>query len=90
ELALAIRLEKARDRFRHAALLCGPVIRKVVETFQRVAADEITIDPVIDVVTSRDKTRIKIMERLPRSLRTLKMLLNKLNPAFPEMLRQET
>lgn len=90
ELALAIRLEHARDRFRHAALLCGPVLHKVVETFQRVAADEITIDPVIDVVTSRDKTRIKIMERLPRSLRTLKMLLNKLNPAFPEMLRQET
>src|SRR5205823_10057597 len=34
ELALAIRLEKARDRFRHAALLCGPVLQRVVATFR--------------------------------------------------------
>src|SRR6185369_17095115 len=75
ELALAIRLEKARDRFRHAALLSGAVLQRVVATFRRVAAGEITIDPVIDVVTSRNQTRVNILARMPHHIRTLGRLL---------------
>jgi len=50
ELALAKRLEHKRNRYRRAALLNWRTLRKVVETFQRIQAGQLPIDPNIDVV----------------------------------------
>src|SRR5439155_23362032 len=51
ELELAQRLERARQRYRHAALSNWFVLSKVVDTFDRVQADELAVDPTIDVAT---------------------------------------
>src|SRR5437588_6210277 len=48
ELALAIRLETARSRYRHAVLFSWWTIRRVVEIFERIQAGDSPIDPQID------------------------------------------
>src|SRR5438309_1314 len=77
ELELAQRLERARQRYRHAALFNWHVLSKVVSTFERVQASELAIDPTIDVVTSLGLSRDKILARMPYNLRTLRHLLRK-------------
>src|SRR5438552_11987418 len=71
ELALALRLETARTRYRRAVLFNWLIIRKLVAIFQRVRAGEIPIDPNIDVITSAALTRDRILARMPYNLRTL-------------------
>src|SRR5262249_47188800 len=78
EIALAQKLEFVRDRFRKAALSCGYLLTKVMTTFERVQAGQITLDPVIDIVTSLGLTRERIIQRLPYNVRTLKHALKKL------------
>src|SRR5262245_57782202 len=63
ELALALRLETARARYRRAALFNWVVVRQVVERFQRIRSGEIPLDPNIDVVTSTGLTREHILAR---------------------------
>jgi RNA polymerase primary sigma factor len=75
ELALAIRLEQARDRYRHAVLFSWWTLRRVVNVFEAVQAGETPIDPQIDAVQSLGLTRDAILARLPANLRTLKRLL---------------
>src|SRR5262245_21011420 len=75
ELALALRLETARTRYRRAALFNWILVRKVVEQFQRIRSGEIPLDPNIDVVTSTGLTRDHILARLPHNLRTLAKLI---------------
>ena len=87
ELDLAQRLETARRRYRHAALLNWPVIRRVVETFDRVRAGELAIDPTIDVVTSLGLSREKIQARMPYNLKTLRSLIYKGEHDFRLLLR---
>src|SRR5262249_31976831 len=60
ELALARRLEKARGRYRHAALWSWRILAQVVNTFERVLAGQLALDPSIDVVTSLDLSREQI------------------------------
>ena len=74
ELALARELETARTRYRRAALTSWLTVERVIETMQRVHAGEVPIDPTIDVVTSLDLSREKILARLPHNLRTLQHL----------------
>jgi RNA polymerase primary sigma factor len=90
ELDLAQRLETARRRYRHAALLSWPVIRRVVETFDRVRAGELAIDPTIDVVTSLGLSREKIQARMPYNLKTLRSLIHKGEHDFRLLLRAAT
>src|SRR5262249_13915937 len=52
ELTLAQRLERARNRFRRAALSSWLVLDRVYETLERVRAGKLPLDPSIDVVTS--------------------------------------
>jgi RNA polymerase primary sigma factor len=77
ELALARRLETARQRFRKAALSTWMVIRRVVETFERVLAGKLPVDPTIDVVTSLKLSREQILARMPHNVPTLRSLLNR-------------
>jgi len=87
ELALARRLETARNRFRRAALSSGVILRRVLEMFERVAAGQITLDPTIDVVTSLNLSRDRIVARLPVNLPTLRRGLKALAKGVPESLR---
>src|ERR1700722_6587527 len=52
ELALAVRLETKRRRYRHAALSSWRTLDAVVETFERVQKGQLALDPSIDVVTT--------------------------------------
>jgi len=90
ELALAQRLEQKRNRYRRAALLNWRTLRKVVETFQRIQAGQLPIDPNIDVVTTLNLSRDKILARMPHNLGTLQPLLDKSETKFTEFLRERT
>lgn len=90
ELDLAQRLEVARRRYRHAALMSWPVIRRIVETFERVHKGDLAIDPTIDVVTSLGLSRDKILARMPYNLRTLRSLIHKGETDFRFLLRAAT
>jgi len=88
ELALAKRLEHKRNRYRRAALLNWRTLRKVVETFERIRAGQLPIDPNIDVVTTLNLSRDKILQRMPHNLRTLNHLLDRAEARFADFLRE--
>ena len=88
ELTLARRLEKARHRYRRAALLNGRTLRKVAEMFERVEAGQLPVDPHIDVVTTLQKSREQILARLPHNLKTLKHLLGAAGETFRAFLSE--
>jgi RNA polymerase primary sigma factor len=75
ELALAVRLESARCRYRRAVLFNWVVLRKVYDKFQQIRAGATPLDPHIDVVNSVGLTREHIMARLSHNLRALDKLL---------------
>jgi len=87
ELTLARRLEHTRNRFRHAAMSNWLTLRRVVETFERVHAGKLALDPTIDVVDSLGLTRENILQRMPHHLRTLQHLLDDASVDFRALLR---
>ena len=90
ELDLSQRLETARKRYRHAALLSVYVLSRVQSTFERVQAGQLAVDPTIDVVTSLGLSREKILARMPHNLRTLRHLLDEAAGSFRMLLRAGT
>jgi RNA polymerase primary sigma factor len=87
ELALARRLETARQRYRRAALSSWLTLSRVVETFDRVQAGKLAIDPTIDVVTTLGLSREQILARMPHNLRTLHHLLANSSCTFKALRR---
>ncbi len=87
ELALARRLEKARRRYRRAALTSWRTLAKVVETFERIQAGQQALDPCIDVITTLDRSREQIQRRLPHNLPTLRHLVDAAGEDFQALLR---
>jgi RNA polymerase primary sigma factor len=87
ELTLARRLETARRRFRRAALWSWYVLGQVIETFEKVQAGELALDPTIDVVHSLNLSREQILSRMPLNLKTLRKLLNSAPADFQSLLR---
>jgi RNA polymerase primary sigma factor len=87
ELALARRLERARDRYRDAALSNWEILDKVEATFELIRTGKLAIDPMIDVVASLNLTREKIVSRMPHNLRTLRHVLKLGRSDFQVMLR---
>ena len=77
ELALALRLETARRRYRRAVLFNWVVMRNVLERFQQIKAGLTPVDPHIDVVNSLGLTRDNIVAAIPYNLRALNKLLLK-------------
>src|SRR5262245_35156768 len=71
EITLAERLERARTRYRRAALHNWRTLDLVLQTFQKIRAGQLALDPNIDVVTTLGLTREKILERIPHNLPTL-------------------
>jgi RNA polymerase primary sigma factor len=82
ELSLARRLETARRRYRKAALSSWLMLRRVADTFERVQAGKLPVDPTIDVVTSLNLSREQILARMPHNLPTLRHLLQTSNTEF--------
>jgi len=90
ELRLARRLEHHRTRYRKAALSNWKVLARVLDTFERVQAGQLAVDPTIDVVTSLGLSRERILTRMPVNLRTLRQLLQKADKEFHALLRATT
>ena len=90
ELDLAQKLERARKRFRHAVLLNWKVAADVLNMFERILADELAIDPCIDVVASLNLSREKILARMPNNVRTMRSVLDKATAEFKAYLRSST
>ena len=91
ELSLAQRLEHHRDRFRSAALLCPRILARLLEKFQQIASAQTPIDPNVDVYSSQELrlSRIQIIARLTRNLKTLKSLLDHEDIVFAAGVRDE-
>src|SRR5262245_1078500 len=90
ELALARKLERARLRFRHAALTSGTILNLVLELFTKVREGRIPLDPSIDVVTSLKLSRDQIARRLPAHVPTLRRVLKRLRSEFTALVRTES
>jgi RNA polymerase primary sigma factor len=90
ELTLARRLERLRQRFRHAAFCSWEILGRVVETFDRIKAGTLAVDPNIDVVGSLGLTRENILARLPYHVRTLRRIIADANGDFRVFLRSAT
>jgi RNA polymerase primary sigma factor len=84
ELAIATNLERHRNRFRRAALLCAHVVARAAYTFERVRDGHAPIDPTIDVYSSPELRmgREQILARMPHNLPLIKSLLREEAQAF--------
>jgi RNA polymerase primary sigma factor len=87
ELALAERLEMRRRRYRHAAMSNWRTLALVVDTFERVQAGQLALDPTIDVVTTLGLSRERILARMPHNLPTLRHLIDAADTDFHNLLR---
>ena len=88
ELALAERLELKRRRFRHAAMLNWRTLACIVDTFERVRAGQLALDPTIDVVTTLGLSRERILQRMPHNLGTLHNLIETADADFRHLRRR--
>lgn len=84
ELAIAERLERARNRFRHAALFCTRIVGRAMYTFERVLAGHTPVDPTIDVYSSAEvrMSRAQILSRMPHNLPLIRRLLHEEADSF--------
>ncbi len=84
ELAIAEKLERARNRFRHAAFFCTRIVGRAMYTFERVIAGNAPVDPTIDVYSSPEMrmSRAQILSRMPHNLPLVRRLLHEESVAF--------
>lgn len=87
ELDLAQRLERARQRFTHAALCNWRIQTQVLDLFDKIQGGQLPLDPHIDVVSSLGLSRDTILARLPHNLRTLRHVLKETADTFKLLLR---
>jgi len=87
ELALAERLERKRSKYRHATMANWRTLAAVVDTFERVLAGQLPLDPTIDVVGTLELTRDNIQKRMPHNVKTLRKLLAAADEDFRNYLR---
>jgi RNA polymerase primary sigma factor len=90
ELELATRLDRARRRYRRAALWNRDVLARAVDTFERVHRGELLLDRTIDVVPSLGLTAEQIRKRLPDHLGRLRQLEQETALATEQMLRADS
>src|SRR5262249_29538859 len=90
ELNLAQRLETARRRYRHATLASWLVVGRGVETFERVLAGQLAVDPTMDVVASLGLSREQILARMPHNVRTLRHLVSEAAAEYRLLQRANT
>ncbi len=83
ETELTTRLERARQRYRRAALSSWTVLARLVVTFERIQAAELSLDRAIDTVASLGLTGEAVRERLPHHLEALRALCEEARTADP-------
>jgi len=86
ELELAKRLEYRRRRYRHAALSNWRTLGLVLQTFEKVQAGQLALDPTIDVVTTLGLSRENILHKMPHNVQTLRYLVTKAEEDFKALL----
>jgi len=91
EIAIAERLERARARFRRAALYCAHIVARAAFTFEKVQAGQAPIDPTIDVYSTPEMrlSREQILARMPHDLPLVRRLLREEADAFSAGLRSD-
>jgi RNA polymerase primary sigma factor len=84
EIAIAERLERARDRFRRATLYSAHVVARCATLLERAADGQMAVDPLIDVFSTESlrKSRAQIMARMPFNLPLIRRLLHEEADAF--------
>jgi len=90
ELELAERLERARRRYRHAALCNWSVLAQVVETFEQIRAGQLSLDRTIDVVPSQGLDAARVRARLTGHLSRLRRLVEEATAGFARLLSSRT
>jgi RNA polymerase primary sigma factor len=90
EVALARRLEWRRQRYRHAALANWRTLAEVVGVFERVLADDLALDPTIDVVKTLGLSRDEIVKRMPHNVKTLRRLIAAADADFRNLERSSS
>jgi RNA polymerase primary sigma factor len=90
ERELVMRLDRARERYRHAAFTNTWVLRQVADTFDHIHAGEMSLDRNIDVVPSLDRTAEEIRPQLARNVGRLRRLLDQLSEDFAQLQRART
>lgn len=85
ELRLAQELELRRQRYRTAALSNWRTLTRVLETFESVHADDLALDPQIDVVNTLGLSRDNILKRLPINLPTFRHLVDQAAEDYREL-----
>lgn len=86
ELQIAESLERSRNRFRHAALLCAHIVGRATVTFDKVRAGQTALDPTIDVYSTEELrlSREQILKRMPYNIPLIKNLLRLEMKGFAE------
>ena len=90
ELALAMRLEMRRSRYRHAALSNWRTLAAMLNVFERVLSDECALDPTIDVVKTMGLSREEILKRMPYNVKTLRKLIDAAGADFKTLERSSS
>src|SRR6266851_7628435 len=90
ELELARRLEEARRRYRRAALWNWSVLARVVETFEKIRAGQLSLDRTVDVMPSLGLDAERVRARLPRRLPALRRMVHEAAADFVRLLGCKT
>ena len=76
EVALAMKIELTRRRFRRKVLECDYALRQVTETLKRVHTGDLPFDRTIKVSQTENLEKFKILARMPHNLQTLEPLMD--------------
>jgi RNA polymerase primary sigma factor len=75
EIALAMKIEVTRKRFRRKVLECDYALSNVVDTLKRVHSGDLPFDRTVKVSLTENLEKDKILQRMPHNLKTLEHLL---------------
>jgi RNA polymerase primary sigma factor len=86
EIAIAVRVELLRKRFRRQVLQSGYALSIVTDTLQQVHAGKLPFDRTIKVSQTEQLEKSQILGRMPHNLRTLEVLRDRMTVQFHELL----
>jgi RNA polymerase primary sigma factor len=90
EVALAMKIELTRRRFRRKVLECDYALRQVTETLKRVHTGDLPFDRTIKVSQTENLEKDKILARMPHNLKTLEPLMDYNVEDFQRLLDDRT
>jgi len=90
EVALAMKIELTRRRFRRKVLECDYALRQVTETLKRVHTGDLPFDRTIKVSQTENLEKDKILARMPHNLQTLEPLMENNVEDFQRLIDERT